>query len=352
MAVLLGVTVPAIGQEPTPPPQEQTVAPPEVAPPQEQPVAPPEVAPPQSQPAPTGVSPDLSKQQRKQQQKQLRQQQRAAAGLAPAGPSMKEIFAGTIAAVVQASGGALLTGVAQVVTGRLVDWFSQKVGPGGAPAQQFAAAAPPDGAMAAAPPDYGQATPADAPPTDSGQMAAGGIAAGLAFEVHRLDPGGATMLVDPAAHEFRTGERFVVFFRPSMPGRMDIYNINPVGQQALIDTQELAAGQLLRLGPYEFTATTGDEQLRLVMQPCTTPQLVAATRDIVKVPDSVPAQGGMELQACNVSATRSVRAVPTRDIRKVTEESGTQFALDPLSAEELASGQVAPREVTLRFRHL
>ncbi len=30
---------------------------------------------------------------------------------------MKEMFAGTIAAVVQASGGALLTGVAQVVTG-------------------------------------------------------------------------------------------------------------------------------------------------------------------------------------------------------------------------------------------
>ena len=45
MAVLLGVTVPAIGQEPTPPPQEQ-------------PVALPEVVPPQSQSAPTGVSPE------------------------------------------------------------------------------------------------------------------------------------------------------------------------------------------------------------------------------------------------------------------------------------------------------
>jgi hypothetical protein len=241
---------------------------------------------------------------------------------------MKEIFAGTIAAVVQASGGGLLTGVVQVVTGRLVDWFSQKLGASGTP--------DPDLVM----------------PADPGQAAPGGIAAGLAFEVHRLDPDGATMLVDPAVHEFRSGERFVVFFRPSMPGRMDIYNINPVGQQTLIDTQELAAGQLTRLGPYEFTATTGDEQLRLVMQPCSTPQLVAATRDIVRVPDTVPAQAGMELQACNVSATRSVRAVRTRDIRKVVVEDGTQFALDPLSAEELASGQVAPREVTIRFRHL
>lgn len=310
LAALLSVTAPAIGQESTPPPQEQS--------------------------APADVSPELSKKQRKQQQKQLRQQQRVAAGVAPAGPSMKEIFAGTIAAVVQASGGGLLTGVVQVVTGRLVDWFSQKLGASGAPADQFAV--PPDGATAAAPPDAGQAAP-------------GGIAAGLAFEVHRLDPGGATTLVDPAAHEFRSGERFVVFFRPSMPGRMDIYNINPVGQQTLIDTQELAAGQLTRLGPYEFTATTGDEQLRLLMQPCSTPQLVAATRDIVRVPDTVPAQAGMELQACNVSATRSVRAVPTRDIRKVIVEDGTQFALDPLSAEELASGQVAPREVTIRFRH-
>jgi hypothetical protein len=76
--------------------------------------------------------------------------------------------------------------------------------------------------------------------------------------VHRLEPGGATLPVDPAVHEFRTGERFVVYFRPSLPGRMDIYNINPAGRQVLIDTQELAAVQLTRLGPYEFTAATGD----------------------------------------------------------------------------------------------
>jgi hypothetical protein len=180
----------------------------------------------------------------------------------------------------------------------------------------------------------------------------GSIAAGLAFEVHRLNPGGATMLVDPAVHAFRTGERFVVFFRPSLPGRMDIYNINPAGQESLIDTQELAAGQLTRLGPYEFTAATGDEQLRLVMRPCTTPQLVSATRDIVRVSDTAPDGSGIVLQACDLSATRSVRALPTRDIRKVTVEDGTQFALDPLTAEELASGQVSPREVTIRFRHL
>lgn len=322
LAAMLGVAHPATGQEQPAPPQET-------------------VAEPQSQPAATGATPELSKKERKRVQKQ----QRTASGIAPAGPSMKDVFAGTIAAVVQASGGALLTGVAQVVTGGLLNWFSHKVSGGDPPPGQFAAAAPPDAQSNAPVPDSGQ-------PPDASQPPPVDIAAGLAFEVHRLDPGGATLLVDPAVHEFRTGERFVVFFRPSLPGRMDVYNINPAGQQNLIDTQELAAGQLTQLGPYEFTAATGDEQLRLVMQPCSTPQLVSATRDIVRVPDTVPVQDGMALQACNVSATRSVRAVPTRDIRKVTVEDGTQFALDPLSADELASGQVAPREVTIRFRHL
>jgi hypothetical protein len=281
------------------------------------------------------VSPEASRKQQKQQLKQQRrlqkQQLQAAGAGAPGSPTMKDVFAGTLAAVVQASGGALLGGIAQVVTGRLVDWFSQKLVSGGASGQP---SADPSAATAGEMP----AAPAE-------------IAAGLAFEVHRLESDGATTLVDPAAHEFRTGERFVVFFRPSLPGRMEIHNVNPAGRQMLIDTQELAAGQLTRLGPYEFTATTGDEQLRLVIHPCTTPQLVSATRDIVRVPDTVPQQDGLELQDCSAMVTRSVRAVPTRDIRKVTVEDGTQFALDPVTPEELASGQLAPREVTIGFRH-
>lgn len=329
LAAMLGMAFQAFGQEQPPAPEQASAAP--------------AIEQSQPQPATNGVTTEQSK---KQLKKQAKQQRRASGAATSSGPSMKEVFAGTLAAVVQASGGALLGGVAQLLTGQLVDWFSKKAAPDAETADQFDAAPGAAGTTAGPAPDPGQATQEPNPGLP------GGIVAGLAFEVHRLEPGGATVPVDPVVHEFRTGERFVVYFRPSLPGRMDIYNINPAGRQVLIDTQDLAGGQLTRLGPYEFTATTGDEQLRLVMQPCSTPQLVSATRDIVRVPDTMPVQGGMGLQACSQFATRSLRSMPTRDIRKVTIEDGTQFALDPLSAEEVASGQVAPREVILRFRHL
>lgn len=353
------------------------------------------VYPPPAQPVPSDANGELTKKERKRLRKQ---QQQAMGVMTPAAPSMKDMFVSTVGAVVQASGGALLTGIAQVVTGRLVDWFSQKLGAApansydpnsygansygpssygpAAPVGQAAVPSPdpglavPYGASPAVPGAYSPAAaypPAAYPPATYPPAAAyppatypdaaaavppAGIAAGLAFEVHRLDPSGVTELVDPAFHEFHTGERFVVFFRPSLPGRMDIYNINPFGQQTLIDTQELAAGQLIRLGPYEFTAATGDEQLRMVMQPCSSPALMSATRDIVRVPDAVPVGAGIGLPACATMVTRSAGSVATRDIRKVTDEGGTSFALDQVSGDELSSGQIAPREVTIRFRHL
>jgi hypothetical protein len=287
--------------------------------------------------APAAVEPPIDDTKKKRKQKKSR----SADAIGVVTPSMRDVFAGTLAAVVQASGGALLTGIAQVVTGRLVDWFSDKLTPD-APALAGLAAAPAAEVQAEFDPTA-QLAPAAA--------FTGEIVAGLAFEVHQVGPGGETTLVDPASHEFRTGERFVVFYRPSLPGRMEVFNINPAGQQALIDTQQLAAGQLTRMGPYEFTAMTGDEQLRLVLTPCSTPALVSATRDIVRVPDTVTGDSAIGLAACDAVVTRSVRAVPTRDIRKVAVEDGTSFALDPLSAAELASGQAAPRELTIRFRH-
>lgn len=180
-----------------------------------------------------------------------------------------------------------------------------------------------------------------------------GIYAGLAYEIHVLAPSGAMQPVDPARYEFRTGERFVVLYRPTLPGRIDVYNINPAGRQSLIDSAEVAAADLARLGPYEFTALTGDEQLRLVLAPCSTAQLVGQTRDIVRVEDNYAASAAppLGLAACTAGATRSVRAPRTRDIRKVAAEGPTGFALDPVSAQELASGRVDPREITILFRH-
>jgi hypothetical protein len=361
---------------------------------------------------------------------------------APPLPSIRQLFASTLAAVATAGGSALTIGLTQAITGGLTSWFNRKLkvdpnaaasgyppgyATGQTPPYQAAQRAYPSaqpyppvqdpsapqpyppvqdpyaqqaypppqtyppqdpGAQPAYPaqPDYGatqayppaQQYPAPAggqhyPSPDgavqyydayTGAAAApdpafaaaasgaghGALYAGLAFEVHAVQPGGGgTFPVDPSSHEFRTGDRFVVYYRPTLPGRMDVYNINPAGQQSLIDSVQIAAGQLAQLGPYEFAALTGDEQLKLVLQPCTTAALTSATRDIVNVaqPDAAPALG---LAACG-PATRSARAPRTRDIRKVALEGTTGFALDAVSPQERASGLLDAREVTIVFRH-
>jgi hypothetical protein len=180
--------------------------------------------------------------------------------------------------------------------------------------------------------------------------------AGLAYEVHFLMPDGTTTPVNPATHEFHTGERFIVFYRPTLPGHMDVYNINPAGVQTQIDALDIAAGQLSRLGPYEFAALSGEEQLRLILTPCSSSTVPFVTRDIVNVsqtvtPGAMAPGAPLGLQACAGAATRSIRSVRTRDIRKVAVDGTTAFALDPVSLQEQTSGGVAPREITIVLHH-
>ncbi len=313
-----------------------------------------------------------------------------AAGAVPATgtgrQTLKRLFAGTLATVAQATGTTLLVGLTQAITGGLTDWFSRKlkVQPGAlATAQPFPQApvfpavpepAPTFGAASLPPPPVFGAAPALPPPpqffdAQTGAVTApdpvfaaalaspvdsSAIFAGLAFEVHAVGAGGATTPVNPATHEFRTGDRFVVFYRPTLPGQMDVININPAGQRTQIDRVDLAGGQLAQLGPYEFTALTGEDQLKLVLTPCSTPALLATTRDIVNVSSTAAAAPAVapafQLAGCTPQ-TRSIRDVQTRDIRKVAVEGTTGFALDPVSATEFSSGQVTPREVTISFRH-
>ncbi len=304
-----------------------------------------------------------------------------------AGQTLKRLFAGTLATVAQTTGTTLLVGLTQVITGGLTDWFSRKlkVQPGAAQAQAFPPppvfpptpeVTPAFGAPALPPPPVfaGQTAPALPPPPQFFDAQTGAVTApdpvfaaalaaptdstavfaGLAFEVHAVGANGATVPVNPATHEFRSGDRFVVFYRPTLPGQMDVININPAGVRSQIDRVDLAAGQLAQLGPYEFTALTGEEQLRLVLSPCQTPALLAATRDIVNVSATAVAAPAaapvFNLAGCS-PVTRSIREVQTRDIRKVAVEGTTGFALDPVSATEFSSGQVTPREVTITFRH-
>jgi hypothetical protein len=58
----------------------------------------------------------------------------------------------------------------------------------------------------------------------------------------------------------------------------------------------------------------------------------------------------LQLSACGSPATRGLRT-KTRDIRKVSVEQGTSFALDPLATSEMSSGDVAPRQVTITLTH-
>jgi hypothetical protein len=361
---------------------------------------------------------------------------------APKAHPIRDLFAGTLAAVLQTATG----GLVGAVNGRLTDWFARKSGmqnqgfpaqgqgftgpaqSGGYPQQAATYPAPataypqqtatypapaatypapatggypaaPDPAANAYPPanNYPQAggyppaasdpnatnaygaapNPYGAAPTQvydarTGQVvtsnannpyaavpAAGdnNLYAGVAYEVHALGVDGSAVPINAATYEFRTGDKFKVFYRPSLPGRMEVYNVNPAGQQTLIDASNMAAGQLTELGPYQFANLKGDESLRLVLSPCSSPQLLAATRDIVRVDGAQPGAGtaqmgnGVQLSNCGAPTTRGLKRVRTRDIQKVAVDGSTSYALDPVSQQEQNSGQVGAREVTIVFHH-
>ncbi len=216
---------------------------------------------------------------------------------------------------------------------------------------------------------YGTAQVYDA---RTGQLATGGanpyatpaggydgtLYAGIAYEVHALGADGSSTPINPATYVFRTGDKFMVYYRPSLPGRMEVYNINPAGQQTLIDSSNMAAGQMTTLGPYQFTNLTGDESLRLVLSPCSSPQLLAATRDIVRADSSYPmtpktsptASSSGQLSTCGATTTRGLD-VHTRDIQKVAVDGMTSYALDPVSQHELTTGQVTAREANIVLHH-
>ncbi|HYL00356.1 MAG TPA: hypothetical protein VEU78_04125 [Steroidobacteraceae bacterium] len=173
--------------------------------------------------------------------------------------------------------------------------------------------------------------------------------AGIAFEVHLLEAGGIETAVDPGSYVFRSGQRFLVYYRPSLPGRVQVSNVSPAGEVIPIETLTLAAGELAKLGPYQLTDPAGDEALRLVLEPCSSPELVAATRNIVKATDTGTGSD-LHLGSCQTSTSPSA-GVATRNIVKATMDGSTGFALDPVNGQELASGRLRPRETTIAIHH-
>jgi hypothetical protein len=294
----------------------------------------------------------------------------------PAAASGRAAFARTIGLTIGADGTIIKRGIHPAVQGSIVDWFaSPESTQRGVDAGQTAGAAQGAAAREASSktrvmypaPASSTAAPATAQSMDAKSEATGswigsdsesepvvGAApatpfAGLAYEVRAVDANGSSTIVDATSHVFRSGDRFMLFVRPSLPGQMEIYNINPAGKQTRIDSAQMAAGQLSSLGPYEFAAGPGDEALRLVLAACSSPALLAATRDIVKVSAAPPmAKGGIHLGECGDKGT----SIPVmHSISNVTMDGSTSFALDPVSTGEIASGSLAPREVMVVFHH-
>ncbi|MEO8062903.1 MAG: hypothetical protein ABI821_09150 [Pseudomonadota bacterium] len=316
---------------------------------------------------------------------------------------MRAMFAATVAQVAQTTGSAAIVTLADGLTGALKGWFDnrrqRKVANGTlGNTQSYPPPAPDPGQYPQTgypqtnypQTDYPQQDGSQPPSTSgdypygavpdsgnggypsSGYPNTGGNApsgypapnaapsqlyAGIAYEIHLLQADGSTLPVDAANYSFRTGDQFRVFYRPSLPGRVDVFNINPAGNQALIDSSIVASGELASLGPYQFTDLQGDETLILKLSPCMTPTLAATTRSIVKVPGpqsnypaSYQSNNAMGLGDCSATATRGLKT-KTRDIRKVTVEGGTSFALDPIASNELGAGDLSPRQVTLTLHH-
>lgn len=174
---------------------------------------------------------------------------------------------------------------------------------------------------------------------------------GVAYEVHLVDERGGSQVVDPAQHVFRTGDRFQVYFRPALPGRVTVSNVDPRGNELRIDQSQVAAGQLATLGPYRFVDTKGRETLKLRLEPCNSPTLMATSRAIVKTAAAAPGNAAsLRIGDCSEALTRG-NAAKTRAIPKAALDGATNFALDPMGRDEIASGQLMARELAITLQH-
>jgi len=313
---------------------------------------------------------------------------------------MRALFAQSLAQVAQTTGSAAVVMMADGLTGALKGWFDNRrqrkntngalgntYGQNTAPAPNYQPApsstqsypvpatdangyplpndtngyppANPGGATGGYPADnpYSSTDSYGTPPAGDSNSTPPQLYAGVAYEIHLLQRDGQEFSVDPATYTFHTGEQFRVYYRPSLPGRVDVFNINAAGQQSQIDSSIVAAGDLASLGPYEFTLLQGEETLILKLTPCATPATYAVTRNIVKAQNTngapdYQANNSLGFDSCSNTSTRGLKNRPkTRDITKVSNEGGTSFALDPIGANELGSGDMAPRQITITLHH-
>lgn len=242
----------------------------------------------------------------------------------------------------------LIPAMASGLGGTLMNWFGQKIlTPSGQIQSQGLSGdgrLPPGSIFAPVPDVVPPPAAPVGPPASQGELHAG-----IAYEIYVQGTDSQWIRVDPQTFQFATGQRLVVVYRPNLPGRVDVYNLNPLGQESVIDTLDVSGGQLVPLGPYEFSGQKGDELLKIVLTPCVSTQAPAITRDIVRVNDTDASALPFRLSQCLPKS--DAPPVGTRDIKKVAMEGGTAFGLDKISESELQTGNLTPRSLAISLQH-
>jgi len=197
-----------------------------------------------------------------------------------------------------------------------------------------------------APPKAEEPKPAATKPEVKAEQLAkdGTYYAGVAYATFIVEPNGEAKRIDPSTHQFRTGDQFFVRYVPNLPGRVDVSNINPRGQEVPLGSWPVAAGQEVTLpaqGTFQFDGAAGDEGLRIAFTPCTSG---AGTRDIT-INASASVNYGALLPACGGAQKNA-----TRDIA-VSFENGIGYGVSPLDRGEVQTRAVETRSLVVQFRH-
>jgi hypothetical protein len=208
---------------------------------------------------------------------------------------------------------------------------------------------------------------------------AGGLPAGIAFEVNQLDYAGNEEPVDPNSKVFRTGDKIFLLFTTNLPGLIDVFNIDSQGDVKKIAEWKVSGGDQVRLpesGTIEFYKTTGDEILSLYFYPCNfgnteamrVTQDVHPSRDDQK--DSSPGQGkdtqtglgdqsGSSIQADpnavallpKCSAIRRKAFQENTEAMRVVADGNTNFGVSKLDTQKLRQSSGEPIVIEIRFQH-
>lgn len=257
----------------------------------------------------------------------------------------------------------LIPTIVQGLGSTLLNWFGRRLL---TPSGQIQSSAPPgqiqsltsteqvqspDSSAAGRPPQAPEPGVVSQPAAQVGTpVPQGDLQAGIAYEIYVQGPESQWIRVDPQTFVFATGQQFVVAYRPNLPGRVAVYNVNPRGQETAIDSKNVSGGQLATLGPYEFSGQKGDELLKIVLAPCVSPQMPVITGDIARVANAAVNALPFRLSQCTPE-TDAPRPVGTRDIKKVSMEGGIAFGLDKLSESELQTGNLTPRSLAIGLQH-